>query len=166
MAIHVVPMPVKLMSNFAVFLLARLIPLAGASAQDLRACEFAAKARCVSGTARVTLAGGTVKRLEIDVIWCGLRGRPGHSCSIDVTRGDEESRWSDAAGATTIDNAAPFNPDEPDSVTGTRGRHISIDLEKAQSLGRCGAGAELPQAIVIPARGGACRVWLRPESGQ
>jgi hypothetical protein len=32
--------------------------------------------------------------------------------------------------------------------------------EQAQSLGRCGAGAELPRAIVIPARKGACRAWV------
>ena len=29
---------------------------------------------------------------------------------------------------------------------------VSIDMEGAQSLGRCGAGAELPKAIVIPAK--------------
>jgi hypothetical protein len=42
----------------------------------------------------------------------------------------------------------------------TVGKHVSIDFDEAQSLGRCGAGAELPRAIVIPAEGGACRVWL------
>jgi hypothetical protein len=33
-------------------------------------------------------------------------------------------------------------------------------MAETQSLGRCGAGAELPRAIVIPATKGACRVWL------
>jgi hypothetical protein len=59
-----------------------------------------------------------------------------------------------------IANRSPFNPDQPDRVKVTAGQHVSIDLEEAQSLGRCGAGAELPRAIVIPAKKGACRVWL------
>jgi hypothetical protein len=61
-----------------------------------------------------------------------------------------------------IANASPFNPEEPDRVRVTVGRHLSIDLDEAQSLGRCGVGAELPRgAIVIPAQRKACRVWLR-----
>jgi hypothetical protein len=35
----------------------------------------------------------------------------------------------------------------------TVGKLVSIDMEEAQSLGRCGVGAELPKAIVIPAKG-------------
>lgn len=42
----------------------------------------------------------------------------------------------------------------------TVGKNVSIDFAQAQSLGRCGAGAELPRAIVIPEKKGACRVWL------
>jgi hypothetical protein len=102
-----------------------------------------------------------VKRVEVGVSWCGLPGRPGYTCTIDASRGDEESKWSEADGATLIANASPSNPDRPDRVKVTVGRHVSIDLDEAQSLGRCGAGAELPQAIVIPAQKGACRVWLK-----
>jgi len=42
----------------------------------------------------------------------------------------------------------------------TVGRDVSIDLSETQSLGRCGAGAKLPQTIVIPAQGKICRVRL------
>ena len=62
--------------------------------------------------------------------------------------------WSEEGGATLIANASPYNPAEPDRVKVTLGRHVSIDLEQAQSLGRCGVGAALPRAIVILARRG------------
>jgi len=42
----------------------------------------------------------------------------------------------------------------------TVGRDVSIDLSETQSIGRCGAGAGLPQTIVIPAQGKVCRVQL------
>lgn len=133
---------------------------ARAGAQDIRSCDFKVKPRCVSGEARVTLNGGAVQKLEVDVFWCGLPGRPGFTCTIDSTRGDAESAWSDEAGATVIANAAPFNPQTPDRVKVTPGPDVSIDLGEAQSLGRCGTGAELPRAIVIPAHGKTCRVRL------
>ncbi len=64
-------------------------------------------------------------------------------------------------GATLVANASPWSSNAPDRVRVTVGQHVSIDLDEAQSLGRCGAGAELPRAIVIPAQKGACRVWLK-----
>ena len=131
-----------------------------AHADELRKCDFAVKARCVTGDASVTLANGAVTKLSVNVDWCGRSGSPGYSCVIDSTRGDHGSTWSDDSGATLITNASPSNPAQADRVKVTVGKHVSIDLDEAQSLGRCGAGAELPRAIVIPARGGACRVWL------
>jgi len=137
--------------------------IAHAGGPEIRSCDFAVKARCASGDARVTLSGGVVQRVEVNVIWCSLPGHPDFTCTIDSSRGDKDSKWSDDAGATVIANASPFNPVAPDRVTVTVGRHVSIDLGQAQSLGRCGAGAELPRAIVIPAQGKTCRVWLGAE---
>ena len=77
--------------------------------------------------------------------------------------GDGESEWSEEGGVTVIANTSPFNPDQLDRVKVTVGRHVSIDLEAAQALGRCGAGADLPRAIVIPAQRRACWVWLSPS---
>jgi hypothetical protein len=131
-------------------------------AEEIRACDFEVKARCASGDARVTLADGAVKSVKINVFWCGMRGRPGYSCTIDSSRGDGDSIWSDDGGAALIANASPWNKAEPDRIKVTVGRHVSIDLDEAQSLGRCGTGAELPRAVVIPAQKGACRVWLGP----
>jgi hypothetical protein len=68
--------------------------------------------------------------------------------------------WSEDGAATLIANGSPFNPQQPDRVKVSVGRNVSIDLSEAQSLGRCGAGAELPRSIVIPAQGKACRVRL------
>jgi hypothetical protein len=134
--------------------------IAHAGGQESRACEFEVKARCESGDVRVTLAGGIVNRVEVNVFRCGLPGRPGYSCTIDSSRGDGDSKWSEEGGATVIASTSPFNPDQPDRLKVTVGRHVSIDFEDTQLLGRCGAGAELPRAIVIPAQGRACRVWL------
>jgi len=146
----------------AVFL-AALTGTAHAGGPDVRECKFEVKARCASGDARVTLNDGAVQRLEVNVFWCGLPGRPGYTCTIDSARGDDaDATWSEDGGATAIDNATPFNDTRRDRVKVTVGQHVSIDFGEAQSLGRCGAGAELPRAIVIPARGGTCRVWLDP----
>ena len=120
----------------------------------MRACDFEVKRRCVTGDASVTLVNGVVTKVEVNAFWCGPRGQPGYSCTIDSTRGeDKEARWSEDGGATIVANASPFNPDSPDRVKLTVGKHVSIDLEEAQSVGRCGAGAELPRAIVIPGAG-------------
>jgi hypothetical protein len=142
--------------------LATMSRFAYAGEQDIRSCDFEVKARCVSGDARVTLADGVVLRVEINVLWCGLRrGAPSYSCMIDSSRGDGESTWSDDAGATLIANGSPFNPDQPDRVKVAVGRDVTIDFNEAQSVGRCGAGAELPKSIVIPAQGKTCQMQLR-----
>jgi hypothetical protein len=153
----------KRLIHLAVPLLATtLAGAATAGADDVRACDFEVKARCASGDARVTLADGALKRLEVNVIWCGGSGGPAYTCSIDSARKDGDSQWSDDKGATLITNAAPFSPAQPDRIKVTVGRSVSIDFGETQSLGRCGAGAELPRAIVIPETKGPCRVWLAP----
>ncbi len=135
--------------------------LAHAGESEVRACDFEVKARCASGNARVTLADGKVTRVEVDVFWCALHGQPAFACTIDSSRTDKDAVWSEDSGATVIANGSPFNPNEPDRLKVTGGRDVSIDLSETQSLGRCGAGAELPQAIVIPAQSAKCRVRLR-----
>jgi len=146
----------------AVFLAAAsLIPAARADGQEIRKCDFEVKARCATGDASVTLADGVVKRVEVNVYWCGLKGQPGYTCAINSSRSDPDAKWSEDGGATLITNASPFSPDQPDRVRVTVGRHVSIDLDETQSLGRCGAGAALPRAIVIAEKKAACRVWLR-----
>ena len=108
----------------------------------------------------MTLVDGKPQRFEVNIDWCGLNGGLNYSCTIDSSRGDKDSHWSEEGGATIIANARPFNAAKPDLVKVTVGSRVSIDLEQAQSLGRCGAGAELPRAIVIPSQKGACRVWM------
>lgn len=147
----------------AIAIAAASVGAAQAGGPDIRSCEFTAKAGCVSGSVRVTLAGGTVQRLETNVIWCSLPGHLDFTCTVDSSRGDEDSQWSDEAGATLIANRSPFNPVAPDRVKVTVGRDVSIDFNEAQSLGRCGAGAELPRAVVVPAHDKTCRVWMSPE---
>jgi hypothetical protein len=132
-----------------------------AAGQDIRRCDFEVKARCASGDARVTLTGGAVIRLEVNAYWCALHGSPPFVCTIDSSRSDHSAVWSEDGGSTLIDNASPWNPERPDRVKVTVGRNVTIDLSETQSLGRCGAGAELPRALVIPAQSAACRVWLR-----
>jgi hypothetical protein len=119
--------------------LATLISTARAAEQQIRTCEFAVKSRCVSGEARVTVANGVVIRIEINADWCGLPGHPGFICTIDSSRSDQGSTWSDDRGTTLITNASPWNPHEPDQIKVTVGPDVSVDLTEAQSLGRCGA---------------------------
>lgn len=142
--------------------LAVLVAAATASvrAEETRACSFEVKARCASGDARITLAEGTVKRIEVTMYWCGLTGHPGYTCTIDSTRGDSDSRWSDDAGVTLIDNRSPWTTALPDRIKVTVAQDVAIDFKETQSLGRCGAGAALPEALTIPAQKGACRVKL------
>jgi hypothetical protein len=135
-----------------------------ARAEEIRACDFKLKAGCVGGEAKVTLADGKVQHLEFDIVWCGLhKGAPGYTCMIDAGRGDGESKWSEDGGATVITGPSD-GPSLPDRIKVTAGRFVSIDFSHAQSGGRCGAGAELPRALVIPEKTGrSCRVFLSPD---
>ncbi len=134
--------------------------IAQAEPQETRSCEFKVKMPRVFGQASVTLADGKLTKLEVSVLYVsGERGRPGYTCTIDSSPRDGESKWSDDNGATVIANTTPFNATAPDRVKVTVGKFVSIDMEETQSLGRCGVGAALPKAIVIPAKGKVCRVW-------
>jgi hypothetical protein len=152
---------VKHLMHLAILLIITIPFAQAATGQEIRTCKFEVKARCVSGEARVALANGVVKRVEVDVFWCGLPGKPGYSCSINSSRDDRDSVWSEEEGVTLIANASPFNPAQPDRIKVSVGQFVSIDLDEAQPVGRCGAGAELPRAIVIPSQRAACRVWLK-----
>jgi hypothetical protein len=155
------------MKRFAIFVflltLARVTLLAHAEAQEVRDCDFKVKAGCVGGSTRVTFANGAVTRVEVDVVWCNRqRGAPGYTCTIDSSRGDGASTWSEDAGATVITDQSSFtDPTKPDRIKVTIGRDVTIDLNETQSFWRCGAGAELPLTIIIPARGRACQAQFR-----
>jgi hypothetical protein len=142
-----------------------LAGVARAEGQTTRSCDFALKGGCRSGEARVTLADGAVMRVEVDVIWCGLGGHRkslDYTCTIDSSRDDGESTWSEDAGATVITDSSPYaDPREPDRIKVTVGREVSIDLNETQSVPRCGVGAELPQSIVIPPYKSVCRVRFK-----
>ncbi len=129
-------------------------------ADEVRRCDFEMKARCVSGQASVTLANGVVTKLGVNVDWCGRPGNLNYSCTIDSSRSEHDATWSEEGGATIITNNKPWTDAMPDRVKVTVGKYVSVDFSEAQSLGRCGTGAELPLALVIPAQGKACRVWL------
>lgn len=152
----------KCIARLAVLLLLASASGAPVQAQEIRSCRFEVKARCLSGEARVIVADGVVTAVAVEADWCGRRGSPGYSCTIDASRKDKESTWTEDAASTVIANASPFNPAAPDRLKVTVGKHVSIDLDETQSASRCGAGAELPRAIVIPEqKGKACRVWLK-----
>ena len=138
---------------------------AAVRADEVRACDFKLKSGCIAGDAKVTLADGKLQHLEFDIVWCGLKkDAPGYSCMIDASRKDDpDSKWSEDGGATVITSSSD-TPTQPDSIKVTVGRFVSIDFSHAQSGGRCGAGAELPRALVIPEKKGRpCRVFLSPE---
>lgn len=142
------------------FLLGSTASVCPADAESVRSCDFKVKARCASGEVRATFNGSQLTKLAVDVFSCGLPGNPGYSCVVDYSRNDKNSSWSESDGVVIIENRSPWNPSLPDRIKVTVGKHISIDLEEAQSGGTCGAGAELPRAIVIPEGKSTCRVWF------
>src|SRR6516165_8519444 len=138
-----------------------LASFAHADGQDVRGCEFEVKARCVPPVTRASrLRRARSSECRWMFIGVALHGHPPFACTIDSSRTGQNSVWSEDGGATLIANGSPWNPDQPDRVKVTVGRDVSIDLSETQSLGRCGAGAKLPQTIVIPAQGKICRVRL------
>jgi hypothetical protein len=149
----------------ALLVLTLLAGFAHATGQELRKCDFDFKGGCRSGEARVTLPDGAVIRVEVDVIWCsrgGHRKSLDYTCTVNTSRGDGESTWSDDAGATVITDSTPYtDPREPDRIKVTVGHEVSIHLNETQSVPRCGVGAELPESIVIPAHKSVCRVRFR-----
>ena len=131
-----------------------------AESESLHKCEFSVKSRCASGRAEATFTGSELTRLYVDVFMCGLPGKPGYSCSVKYSRNDENSTWTESGGVVTIENGSPWNPSTPERIKVTVGKHVSIDLDELPSAGYCGAGAELPSAIVILENKSTCRVWL------
>ena len=122
----------------ATFLIAATLVSGAAAvrADEIRACDFKLKSGCIGGDAKVTL---------------------------DAARSDGGSKWSEDGGATVITSSSD-TPTQRDSIKVTVGRFVSIDFSHAQSGGRCGAGAELPRALVIPEKKGrTCRVFLSPD---
>jgi hypothetical protein len=147
-------------SFFATTLLALVMSPPAHAGEDVRSCKCKVKARGTRGSATVTSSDGVVSKVDVLVFYSGLPGRPGYTCTVNSSRAEKDDTWSDEAGAIVITNNSPFTSTEPDRVKVTVGKYVSIDFAEAQSLGRCGAGAELPKAIVIPAQKGACRVFL------
>lgn len=131
-----------------------------AETESVHKCEFSVRSHCTSGGAQATLKGGELTRLSVDVYMCGLPGKLGYSCSIDFSRNDENSSWTESDGVVTIENKFSQDLATPERIKVTLGRHISIDLDETRSASHCGAGAQLPSAIVIPDVKRACRVWL------
>jgi hypothetical protein len=134
-------------------------PALGADNTSELTCEFDVPKQCTSGSARVTFKGDTLDELAVESFTCGLPGKPGYACDVSFKRGDKESTWSDANGATIIDKKSPFDSTRPDRIKVTVGKFISIDLAEVQVSGACGAGAELPSALVITKGKHTCRVW-------
>ena len=99
-------------------------------------------------------------KLTFGIQYCGLAGKPGYSCLVELAPDDRQSKWSRAGRVVGVDNLAPRDPAQPDRIVITTGNSVSLDFSEAQSGSVCGAGAELPEALVIPATGGKCRVWL------
>ena len=157
--------------GFPVVLLAAFLALtamarfADAAGPELRTCDFDLKGGCRSGQARVTLVNGKVTGLDVGVIWCGRGGHrksPDFTCTINLDRSDGSSTWSEDTGATVITDQSPYaDPTKPDRIKVTVGRDVTIDLNETQSLWRCGAGAELPLTIIMPAQGRTCQVRFR-----
>ena len=100
--------------------------IAHAAGTEIHACDFAVKTRCVSGDARVTLADGVVKRIEVGVYWCGRPHGPTYIRVIDSSRGGDDAQWLEDGGATLIANTSPANPDEPDRIKVTVGKNVCL----------------------------------------
>ncbi len=62
---------------------------ARAGAQEVRTCAFEAKARCASGDASVTLKGGVVTRLEVNMFWCGENSEKPHDSAVSTAKAVE-----------------------------------------------------------------------------
>jgi hypothetical protein len=86
----------RLISIAVVLALTAASGVAYAETKVVRACDFEVKPRCLTGDASVTLVDGVATKLEVNAFWCGGRGQPGYSCTIDSTRGEKgDDKWSD-----------------------------------------------------------------------
>ena len=70
------------------------------------------------------------------------------------------SAWDDAGPVVVVRNLHPYDSHQSNQAVVTFGKQVSIDFPNTQSGGICGAGAELPSAIVIAHAGEHCRVWF------
>lgn len=123
-------------------------------------CEYAIAERGTSGAATIELQGKTITGIDVLVVYPGLPGRPGYSCTLVVTGDDPATRWSRREATTEI--VFPGEPGGPEDVVviTERGGEYVVDLVNTRSSGHCGAGAELPARLTIPRAGGTCGVTL------
>lgn len=90
-------------------------------------------------------------------VYSYFSARTGHAftCDIHLKRGDPDSRWS-AVGSITFANATDAVDDS--SVVGiidARDAFV-LDLGQVNNEVACGAGASLPDYVVVPKHGRQC----------
>ena len=94
--------------------------------EGVRSCEYKMKARGTSGSASVTLSDGVVTKVDVSIVYSGLPGRLGYTCTVNPSRAEKDDTWSDEAGVTVIANNSPFVSTIPDRVKVTVGKYVSI----------------------------------------
>jgi len=125
-------------------------------------CKYEIKRNCTLGSVELELKDGRIQRIDFGNFYCPAHGEIGFTCSIDVSRGDKNTKWTDKGGSSTIEFSGADNSPDGNSLTISRVRNgVVIDMRNTSSYGRCGAGAELPERIFVPARSKKCEVKLR-----
>jgi hypothetical protein len=124
-------------------------------------CEYEVGRRGTSGEASVELRDGVIQKVSFDNFFEGLSGTPGFTCQFETGRGDKEAMWKDAGKAVEIrfPESPNFQGDDLLTISPATGG-FTMDLSKVRSLGKCGAGAELPEKLTIYKSSKKCRVKL------
>jgi len=121
-------------------------------------CSYKLFNRCGNGSATVKLLDGALQQVSFELQFCATPARPANGCSLDSARGGPD-KWSPAGQAVRIEFTHPKYPQMDDALAVTVQEHaVVLDFGEAQSLPRCGPGAELPEKITIDPADKYCKV--------
>ena len=110
-------------------------------------CSYDVKRYGTSGSARIEVRDGVIRKARFDNHFRGSPGNLGYSCYLDANRGDGETEWKETGNAIEIKFD---NPDFDDFMTiSPTADGFLIDMSNTRSGDKCGAGAELPKRLTV-----------------
>ncbi|MDD5037095.1 MAG: hypothetical protein PHE55_20400 [Methylococcaceae bacterium] len=106
-----------------------------------------------SGEAKITIRDNKIDKIAFNNYYPGMRGSLGYTCSIDVSRENSDYAWQDMDTGARVSTK-----DAGDAFTLSRNKKgYLLSFKSINTLSRfCGAGAELPDDVLIPHSGKSC----------
>ena len=142
---------------------------AGASTDvSTYSCEYEIKNRGTAGWATVELKGGEIQKISFQNAVGGGPGQPSYTCWVDASRDgtgisqtNTEVTWKKNGRSIKVEFKDASQAGDSHSMIVTRtSRGFLLDMRDTQTNRMCGAGAALPESVLVPITSKKCSVKL------